>query len=93
MIISKIWFFNLPDIDQGIQKHVIQKKRTVLSVFEKSYAEKKKFNISISRTTLYTQKNKFCRQNFFSKKCLFEDENQFAVEKKKEEFLVAISIF
>ena len=27
MIISKIWIFNLPDIDQGIQKHVIQKKQ------------------------------------------------------------------
>ena len=26
MIISKNWFFKLQDIDQGIQKHVIQKK-------------------------------------------------------------------
>ena len=26
MIISKIWIFKLPDIDQGIQKLVIQKK-------------------------------------------------------------------
>ena len=26
MIISKIWIFKLPYIDQGIQKHVIQKK-------------------------------------------------------------------
>ena len=26
MIISKIWIFNLPDIDQGIQKHFTQKK-------------------------------------------------------------------
>ena len=41
MIISKIWFFKLPDIDQGIQKHVIQKKEE-FCVFEKSYEEKRK---------------------------------------------------
>ena len=76
------------------------KKRGVLSVFEKNYEEKgKKSNISISRTTLYTQKIKFCMQNFFFKKCLFEYVNQFAVEKKtqkifggnfKKNFVVAI---
>ena len=26
MIISKIWIFKSPDIDQGIQKHVIEKQ-------------------------------------------------------------------
>ena len=26
MIISQIWIFKLADIDQGIQKHAIQKK-------------------------------------------------------------------
>ena len=26
MIVSKIWNFKLSDIDQGIQKHAIQKK-------------------------------------------------------------------
>ena len=41
----------------------------------------KKANISISRTTLYTQKIKFCMQIFFFFKYLFEYENQFAVEK------------
>ena len=30
-------------------------------------------------------------QNFFFKKCLFEYENQFAVEKKHKKFLGAIS--
>ena len=44
----------------------------------------KKSNISISRTTLYTQKNKFCMQFSFFKKCLFEYKNQFAVEKKTQ---------
>ena len=49
------------------------KKRGVLSSFEKCYQEKrkKKSHISTSRTTSYTQKIKFCMQNFFSKKvCL-----------------------
>ena len=41
MIISKIRIFKLPDIDQGIQKLVIQKKG-VLSIFEKNYEEKRK---------------------------------------------------
>ena len=45
--------------------------------------KRKKSNISISRTTLYTQKIKFCMQNFFFKNCLFEYENQFAGLKKK----------
>ena len=27
MIISNIWIFKLPNIDQGIQKHVIQKNK------------------------------------------------------------------
>ena len=81
MIISKIWIIKLPDIDQGIEKHVIQKGR-VLSICEKSYEEKRKKNpilvyISISIHT----KIKFCMQNFFFKKCLFENENQFPVKK------------
>ena len=42
------------------------KKRGVLSVFEKSYEEKrkKKSNISISKTTLYTQKIKLNQKLF-----------------------------
>ena len=41
----------------------------------------KKSNVSISRTNLYSQKNKFCMQ-FFSKNVFFEYEKHFAVEKK-----------
>ena len=52
---------------------------------------KKKSNISISRTTLNTQKIKFCMQIFFFKKCSFEYENQFAVKKKHKKFLGPIS--
>ena len=44
----------------------------------------KKSNISISRTKLYGQKTKFCMQIFFFKKCLFEHENQYAVEKTQK---------
>ena len=73
-----------------MQKNVIQ-KRGILSVFEKRYEEKrKKSNISISRTTLYTQKNKL-HAKFFFKKCLFEFEKQFAVEKKQKKNLGVIS--
>ena len=76
MTISKIWIFKFPDIDQGIEKYVIQ-TRGALSVFEKSYEKtKKKSNISISRTR-YTHK-----------KCLFEYEKQFAVEKKAQKNVV-----
>ena len=41
MIITKIWVFNLLDIDQGIEKHVMQKKRSSKR-FWKNYEEKKK---------------------------------------------------
>ena len=65
--------------------HTIQKKEESWA-FLKNFIKRngKKINISISRTTLYTQKIKFCMQNFFSKKCLFEYENHFAVEKKQK---------
>ena len=43
-------------------------------------------------TTLFTQKIKFCLQNFFLKKCLFEYENQFAVEKNTKYFLAISKI-
>ena len=70
MIISKIRIFKLPDIDQGIQKLVIQKKEEFYAFLKKISEEKRKekSNISISRTTLYTQKIKFCMQNFFFQK-------------------------
>ena len=71
------------------------KKRGNLSVFEESYEKKrKKSNISISRTTLYTQKIKFCMQNLKNvfKNCFLGYENQFAVENKNTKvFLTAIS--
>ena len=50
------------------------KKRGVLSVFEKSYEEKrKKSNNSISRTTLYV-------------KCLFDTKINLRLKKRKENF-------
>ena len=53
------------------------KESGTLSVFKKIYEQKrkKKSNISISRTTLYTQKIKFCMH-----------ENQFAVKKEQKIF-------
>ena len=62
------------------------KKRGVSSISEKCYQEKReKSNISLSRTTVYTQKTKFC------KKSLFEYKNHFAVKKKTKNCSGAIS--
>ena len=65
----------------------MQKKEEFKSFLKKVMKRKeKKSNISISRTTLYTKKIKFCMQNFFSlKKRSFEYENQFAFEKKTQQ--------
>ena len=89
MIISKIWIFKLPDIDQGIQKHVIQKKEEFSAFLKKVMKRKwKKSNNSITRTTLYTQKIKFCVQNFFSKNVCLNTKISLRLKKK---FLEAIS--
>ena len=86
MIISKIWIFNLSDIDQGIQKHVIQKKRSLKRFWKKLWREKeKKTNISISRTALYTQKIKLCMQIFFfSKNVCLNTKINLRLEKKTQ---------
>ena len=41
MINSKIWIFKLPEIDQGIEKHVIQKEE-FLAFLKKSTKRKGK---------------------------------------------------
>ena len=51
----------------------------------------RKLNNSISSTTLYTHKIKFCMQIFFFKKRLLEYENLFAVEEKTKKNLGEIS--
>ena len=43
-----------------------------------------KANIIVTRTTLCSQKIKFCMQKKFFEKCLFAFEIRFAVEKKKQ---------
>ena len=67
MITFKFWIFKLSDLDQGMHKYAVKKKIGVFSVFKKKLISKKekKSNISESRTTLRTQKNKFCMQNCF----------------------------
>ena len=93
MIISEIWIFYLPDFDQGIQKHVIQKKRGVLSVFEKSYEEKRKKNpILVYPGLRYTHKKlNFACKIFFSKNVCLNTKINLRLEKKHEKFLGAIS--
>ena len=63
------------------------KERGVLSVFEKSYEEKRKKNPILVYPGLgYTHKKLNFASNFFFKKCLFEYENQFALEKNTKNF-------
>ena len=61
--------------------------------FEKSYEEKRKENpILVYLGLRYTHKKlNFACKIFVFKKCLFEYENQFAVEKKYKKFLGGIS--
>ena len=50
----------------------------------------KKANISISRTTLYTQKIKFCMQIFFFKKIFLKAKVNLRLKKYIKKFLGAI---
>ena len=57
MIISKIRIFKLPDIDQGIHKHVIQKKEEFLAFLKKVMKKKEKKNpILVYPGLQYTRK-------------------------------------
>ena len=69
MIIFKISSFKLSDIDQGINKHALQKKWEFSAFLKKLlFCEKeKKSNNSVSKNTLCTQKIKFCKKIFFPK--------------------------
>ena len=89
VIILNVWIFKLSDIDQGIYKHPHTYEIGIFSVFEeKIWSQKKiKANIIVSRTTLCTQKIKFCMHKNFFEKCLFAYEIRFAVEKKNKKFL------
>ena len=42
MIISKIWIFKLPDIDQGIQNMSYKRKRSFKRFWKKLWREKEK---------------------------------------------------
>ena len=83
MIISNFRVFKLSDIDQGVQKHPIQKKWQFSARLKKKLSEKKiKTNFIVSRTTLCTQKKYILHAKIFFKKCLFAHDIRFAVEKK-----------
>ena len=62
------------------------KRKRSFKRFEKNYAEKRKKNPMVVYPGLrYTHKKlNFACKIFFFKKCLFEYENQFAVEKKTQ---------
>ena len=73
----------LSDKTQGMPKQAIQIKLGVLSFLKKINTQKrKKFHISVSRTSLCTQKKIFAHKNVFFSNCLCEYKIRFAVEKK-----------
>ena len=91
MIIFKIRIFKLSDIDQGIYKHVIQKKYEFLACLKKVIQRKgKKSHFCVSRTTLCRKILKLACKIFFGK--VFSYKIRFAVEKKKQTKFGAISI-
>ena len=61
-------------------KNTPYKRNKNFQCFKKKWNEKKKAIIIVSRTTLCTQKIKFCMQKFFFGKCLFAYKIRFAVE-------------
>ena len=68
------------------------KKIGIFSVFEKIIKRKgkKNPNISVSRTTLCTQKNYFCMQKSFLENVCLRTKKRFAVEKKSKKNFEAI---
>ena len=62
--ILNFWIFKLSDIDQGIQKHAIQKKSEISVFLKKKLSEKKKLLLSYLELRYAHKKN--CRHNFFS---------------------------
>ena len=68
MIIFKIRIFKLSDIDQGIYKHVIQKKYEFLACLKKVLQRKRKKILFLCIQDYVMQKNiETCMQNFFWK--------------------------
>ena len=45
MIIFKLWFFNLSELDQDIHKHAIQKKLKFVAFWKRLLGEKEKTQI------------------------------------------------
>ena len=60
MIILNFSIFKLSDIDQGIHKQATQKKWEFSAFLKKKFKKKKKANVLLFRTMLFTQKIKFC---------------------------------
>ena len=87
MIVSKIWIFKLPDIDQAYKNMSYKRKRSFKRFWKKYEEKRKKNSILVYLGLRYTHKIlKFACKIFFFKKCLFEYENQFAVEKTQKIF-------
>ena len=88
MNICKLRVFKLSDLEQGIHKDAIQMTEEFLPFLKKVIERKgkKKINISVSRTTLYTQIIiiKFCMQVFFLKNVCLSRSFSFRLKKKSK---------
>ena len=93
MIISKNWIFKLPDIDQGIQKHVIQKKRSLEHFWKMLSKEMEKNSILVYPGLRYTNKklNFACKFFFFQKMFAWVRKSFCGWKKNTKKFLGAIS--
>ena len=91
-IVFKIRVFKLSDIDQGIYKHSIQ-KIWVFSLFEKSYSERRKKNLTFVYPGLRYEdkKEKFASKFFFSENVCLSTKFDLLLKKKKKK-LGAIKI-
>ena len=87
--------FKLPDIDRGLQKHVIQKKDESFKRFWKKIRREneKKNPILVYPGLRYTHKklNFACKIFFFSKNVCLNTKINLQLEKKHKKFLGAIS--
>ena len=86
MIIFKIRIFKLPDIDQGIHKHAIEKKEKFLKIFKKNITRKAKKNpILVNPGLRYIHKKiKFLHTKKFFFQKLFFFSTKFVLRLKKK---------
>ena len=86
MIILNLWTFKLSDIDQGIHKHAIQKKKESSAFLKKKiWVKRKKLRLSYPGLRYAHKKLVFaCKKIFFSENVCLRTKFDLRLKKNKK---------